>query len=33
MTHPDAPYETFADLAKAEKIIMGKDVLVTKFSG
>lgn len=31
MTHPDAPYETFADLAKAEKIIMGKDVLVTKF--
>ena len=31
MTHPDAPYESFADLAKAEKIIMGKDVLVTKF--
>lgn len=31
MTHPDAPYETFADLAKADKIIMGKDVLVTKF--
>lgn len=31
MTHPDAPYETFADLAKAKKIIMGKDVLVTKF--
>lgn len=31
MTHPDAGYETFADLAKAEKIIMGKDVLVTKF--
>ena len=31
LTHPDAPYETFADLAKAEKIIMGKDVLVTKF--
>ena len=31
MTHPDAEYETFADLAKADKIIMGKDVLVTKF--
>ena len=31
MAHPDAGYETFADLAKAEKIIMGKDVLVTKF--
>ena len=31
MTHPDAPYETFADLAKAKKIILGKDVLVTKF--
>jgi NitT/TauT family transport system substrate-binding protein len=31
MTHPDAGYETFADLARAEKIIMGKDVLVTKF--
>jgi NitT/TauT family transport system substrate-binding protein len=31
MTHPDAGYETFADLAKAEKIIMGKDLLVTKF--
>jgi NitT/TauT family transport system substrate-binding protein len=31
MTHPDAGYETFADLAKAEKIIMGKDVLITKF--
>ncbi|HEY9012922.1 MAG TPA: ABC transporter substrate-binding protein [Devosia sp.] len=31
MTHPDAGYETFADLAKADKIIMGKDVLVTKF--
>ena len=31
MVHPDSPYETFADLAKAEKIIMGKDVLVTKF--
>jgi len=31
MTHPDAGYETFADLAKAEKIIMGKEVLVTKF--
>ena len=31
MTHPDAPYETFADLAKADKIIMGKDLLVTKF--
>lgn len=31
MTHPDAGYETFADLANAEKIILGKDVLVTKF--
>jgi NitT/TauT family transport system substrate-binding protein len=31
MAHPDAGYETFADLAKAEKIILGKDVLVTKF--
>ena len=31
MTHPDAGYETFADLTKAEKIILGKDVLVTKF--
>lgn len=31
MTHPDAGYETFADLAKADQIIMGKDVLVTKF--
>jgi NitT/TauT family transport system substrate-binding protein len=31
MVHPDSPYETFGDLAKAEKIIMGKDVLVTKF--
>jgi NitT/TauT family transport system substrate-binding protein len=31
MTHPDAGYETFADLAKAEKIILGKDVLITKF--
>jgi NitT/TauT family transport system substrate-binding protein len=31
MAHPDAGYETFADLAKADKIIMGKDVLVTKF--
>lgn len=31
MTHPDAGYETFADLARAEKIIMAKDVLVTKF--
>ena len=31
LAHPDAPYQTFADLAKAEKIIMGKDVLVTTF--
>lgn len=31
MAHPDAPYETMGDLAKADKIIMGKDVLVTKF--
>lgn len=31
MAHPDSGYETFADLAKADKIIMGKDVLVTKF--
>ncbi|HEY4203203.1 MAG TPA: ABC transporter substrate-binding protein [Devosiaceae bacterium] len=31
MTHPDAGYANFADLAKAQKIIMGKDVLVTKF--
>lgn len=31
MAHPDSGYETFADLAKAEKIILGKDVLVTKF--
>lgn len=31
LTHPDAPYQTFADLAKADKIIMGKDVLVTAF--
>lgn len=31
MAHPDAGYETFADLANAERIIMGKDVLVTKF--
>jgi len=31
MAHPDAGYETFADLAKAEHIIMGKDLLVTKF--
>jgi NitT/TauT family transport system substrate-binding protein len=31
MAHPDAGYKDFADLARAEKIIMGKDVLVTKF--
>lgn len=31
MAHPDSGYESFADLASAEKIIMAKDVLVTKF--
>ncbi|MEQ1770599.1 MAG: ABC transporter substrate-binding protein [Devosia sp.] len=31
MTHPDAGYATFADLAKADHIIMGKDLLITKF--
>ncbi len=31
MAHPDAGYESFADLAGADRIIMAKDILVTKF--
>ena len=31
MAHPDAGYEKFADLAKADTIFMGKDLLVTDF--
>jgi NitT/TauT family transport system substrate-binding protein len=32
MTHPDAPYKTFADLAQAKTIFMSKDVYATQFS-
>ena len=32
MTHPDAPYASFADLAKAPTIFMSKDVYATQFS-
>jgi NitT/TauT family transport system substrate-binding protein len=32
MTHPDAGYNTFADLAKAPTIFMGKDIFVTTFA-
>ncbi|MEO6635680.1 MAG: ABC transporter substrate-binding protein, partial [Devosia sp.] len=31
MTHPEAGYENFGDLVKADKLIMSKDSLVTKF--
>lgn len=31
LAHPDQGFETFADLAKATKIIMGKDGLITYF--
>jgi NitT/TauT family transport system substrate-binding protein len=31
MAHPDAPYKTFADLAKAPTIFMGKDVYAVQF--
>jgi NitT/TauT family transport system substrate-binding protein len=32
MTHPDAGYNSFADLAKAPTIFMGKDIFVTTFA-
>ncbi|MGN6100846.1 MAG: ABC transporter substrate-binding protein [Devosia sp.] len=32
MAHPDAPYNTFADLAKAPTIFMGKDLYAVQFS-
>jgi NitT/TauT family transport system substrate-binding protein len=32
MAHPDAGYNTFADLAKAPTIFMGKDIFVTTFA-
>lgn len=32
MAHPDAPYKTFADLANAPTIFMGKDLYAVQFS-
>jgi len=32
MTHPDAPYKTFADLATAQTIFMSKDVYAVQFN-
>jgi NitT/TauT family transport system substrate-binding protein len=32
MAHPDAGYNTFADLAKAPTLFMGKDIFVTTFT-
>ncbi|MHB1104325.1 MAG: ABC transporter substrate-binding protein [Devosia sp.] len=32
LAHPDQGFETFADLAKASKLIMGKDGFITYFS-